>query len=48
MVPVREYMRENADNQAALEKGGLEVNKLPLRLSDDFMKPNSRDILFDH
>jgi len=35
MVPVREYMRENADNQAALEQGGSEGYSLrPLTMQD--------------
>lgn len=32
MVPVREYMRENADNQAAFTKGGAEESSVPWRL----------------
>ncbi|KAF8515287.1 P-loop containing nucleoside triphosphate hydrolase protein [Gautieria morchelliformis] len=35
MHPVREYMRENADNQTAMEKGGLEGYTLrPLTMQD--------------
>jgi outer mitochondrial transmembrane helix translocase len=48
MVPVREYMRENADNQLALEKGGSEV-KLSFRyLSNELIAPTFRGTHYDH
>ena len=48
MVPVREYMRENADNQVALEKGGSEVPHSSQRLPNVLTTPPFRDTHFGH